>query len=189
MRRPNALTISVYQVVSDRCSRSVIKSTALEFATPFVFSEGQNSQQTAPPPGTQGGKVKCPPWTFHSTFVGAHQARDKGAFSGKLPQVGDVAIDPRDFGYDDYYDLASKIENKPYNQMSKESQDAFNKISQEQKEIKNAHITITPTSPMPKGTPSNGPYNGVDAIHPDQPGTVDVYRTTMAQARKLDGLK
>lgn len=124
-------------------------------------------------------------WNVSITVIGGNQAKHKGAFSGKTPKVGDVAIDPTDFGYDDYYDLASKIDPKNP-RATPESSEAYDKIQQEQRELKNAHITITPTSPLPKGMPSQGPFAGVDAINPPHDNGVDVYRTpTKRQARKL----
>jgi RHS repeat-associated protein len=147
--------------------------------------QGQKQPQQQP---QQQGRVNCDPWSIHLTVVGGRQAPDKGAISGKKPQVGDAAIDPTQFGYPDYYDLASKINPRNPTQNTKQypdSADSFSKLSKEQQELKNAHITITVTSPTPQGLPS-GPYPGVDAIHPSQQDTVDIYRTkTRQQARKL----
>jgi RHS repeat-associated protein len=150
--------------------------------------QGQKQQPQQQTPQGQG-RVNCGNWNVSMTVVGGRQARRKGAFTNKPVNVGDVAVDPTDFGYDDYYDLAGQInpaKGHPDTPQYPNSQKSLKQIGQDQRELKNAHITITPTSPLPSGMPSQGPYSGVDAINPPHDNGVDVYRTqTKQQARKL----
>jgi hypothetical protein len=143
-------------------------------------STGQPQESTGP--------VNCGPWNFSGTMPGGRQAQKPGAFTNKPVKVGDVAIDPRDFGYDDYYDQAHQINPNDPNVDTKRypnSQEAFKTVSRYQQELKNALITITPTSTTPQGVPS-GPWTATDAIHPPNQGGVDVYRApTKAAARKV----
>jgi RHS repeat-associated protein len=152
-----------------------------------TMPQGQSYQKQ---PQQVSKRITCDPWSVHLTVVGGKQAPGKGAFSGKAPRVGDVAIDPTQFGYPDYYDLASKINPRNPGENTAQypdSKGAFSKLQQEQRDIKNAHITITMTSNTPKGLPGgSGPHSAVDAIHPPQEDTIDVYRTrTLSQARRL----
>ena len=129
--------------------------------------------------------------------MGGREAPGKTAFTQKIPQVGEVAIDPRDFGYGDYYDLAKQINPGKGNPDTPEypnSQSSLKKIGTEQQGLKNANITIavTPSDPkgFPSGIPSTGPYSATDAISPPQPNVVDVYRTkTIAQADQLGRIR
>jgi RHS repeat-associated protein len=150
----------------------------------------EQSGPSAPAPQTSSTTARtiCGPWQLSLTVVGGHQAPGKGAFSGTKPAVGDAAIDPTQFGYPDYYDLASQIDAADPTHNSKQfpnSAASFSALQVEQKALKNANITINVTSPTPSGLPS-GPYTGTDAIHPEQEDTVDIYRTpTLREARKL----
>jgi hypothetical protein len=66
--------------------------------------------------------------------------------------------------------------------------ETYKKLLGEKADVKNAQITITPTSKLPEDMPSQGPYSATDVYDPDhaRPDTVDVYRaSTMHDARKL----
>ena len=161
----------------------------LLFMPPMIFEDNQFKQAKKAPKGTTA-RVRCSPYTVSVTVIGGGQAPNKGAISGKKPTVGTAAIDPRDYGLDDYYDLAHKInpQNPSVNTPEyPDSKGAFEKIQQEQRDLKHAKIVVDVQGKMPKGMPK-GPYKGVDVINPppDNPGGVDVYRTkTIGQARKL----
>ena len=149
----------------------------------------QGRQGQLPPPlrlPHQPQRINCGSWSFNATIVGPlPQAPGNGALSGKPPQVGNVAINPGDFGEGNYYDLASQASTNPAN---KAGYRAYKKLLGEQADLKNAQIEITPTSKLPEGIPSQGPYSGTDVydqLHA-KPNTVDVYRSsTMKQAKKL----
>ncbi len=159
-------------------------------------TEGKQNTQPSPPlpsipqgNGKTGKTVNCGSRNISITVVGGNQGQGKGAFTHKPINIGEVAIDPTDYGYDDYYELAGQInpaKGAPNSPQYPNSQTAMQQLSQEQAELKNAHITITPTSPLPKGLPSQGPFTAADAIHPPHDNGVDVYRTkTKKEALKL----
>jgi RHS repeat-associated protein len=183
---PANYAIELGQVLPGLTAFDAFARTAETVARETQPQQPQQPQQTPQQPAK---RVECNPWNFTFTFVGPKEARGKTALTQKDPQVGDVAIDPRDFGYDDYYDLASRI--NPQNPAADtpaypDSADSFSKIQREQQELKDANITITLTGNAPKGLPSDGPYSAVDVIHPKQHNTVDLYRTkTQAEADKL----
>src|SRR5579885_846944 len=145
----------------------------------------QPQQQTS-----QGKRVNCGSWNISITVPGGRQAQHRGALSHKPVNIGEVAIDPTDFGYDDYYDVAGQInpaKGSPNSPEYPHSQDAMKQVGQWQTELKNAHITINPTSQLPKGMPSNGPYTATDVISPPHDNGVDVYRAPTKRAGRQLG--
>jgi RHS repeat-associated protein len=149
-------------------------------------TSGQYRQQNIQP-AQQGGRITCPPWTPIITGVGPGQALDRSPITGRVPQSGDAAINPEDFGESDYYQLAQQTGSAD----KATATDANKKLTQELKDLKNAHIQITPdwskaTSPQPSklpsangkpsGLPTSGPMTGDDIYAPPNPGHVDQYR-------------
>ena len=127
--------------------------------------------------------MTCPPWTPIITGIGPNQAKAKSPITRRVPQSGDAAINPEDFGESDYHTLA--------NQASSGDPDANKKLAQELKDMRDAHIQITPdwkkaTDPhgsqipsangAPSGLPTSGTMNGDDIYAPPNPGHIDQYR-------------
>ena len=125
---------------------------------------------------TQGsGRTPCPPWTVILTGVSPKQARDKSPITGRRSGSGDAAIDPRDFGESDWYQLGNLAMNK-HNPLAARKA-ANDQRNREADDIKSAGIQITPdwgtaTDPMgskmpsangtPSGFPTSGPMGGND---------------------------
>jgi RHS repeat-associated protein len=149
-------------------------------------NQGQTQPpQAAPPQGNnQAKRVNCTR-DVNFTVVGPHQAPNKSPFNGEKPGLGDAAVDPRYFGFSDYYDLAHQINPRSANVNTKKypnSRAASKKIQAEQATMNNADITITPVSDTSK-MPDPGPYSGTDVYGyppkkpiPPNSNNVDIYR-------------
>ncbi len=157
--------------------------------------QGQMPQENMMQGQQQARRITCPPWTPIITGVGPNQARNRSPISGRVSGNGDAAINPTDFGESDYYQLAQQTGSQdPATRASANKQ-----LAQELKDLRNAHIQITPnwgkaTDPQgsqmpsangaPGGIPTNGPMNGDDIYAPPNPGHIDQYRyKTTRQAR------
>jgi len=128
--------------------------------------------------GSNGSVINCPPWTPTITGVAPRQARGLGALSGRPVGNGEAAINPTDFGFSDYYNLA-KVAN-PGNKHTPPNA-AWIKLTQEQGALRQANIQISPDwsgaqGGSPIGLPSSGTLTATDVYSPANPGHIDLYR-------------
>jgi RHS repeat-associated protein len=150
----------------------------------------QKAQQPTPvpvPSPTSGGakRITCPQWNVKFTVVGPHQAPGKSPINGEKPGLGDAAIDPRAFGLSDYYDLGKQINpasGHPNTSQYPNSQQALKKRMDEQVQLDNGDISLTPASDT-SNLPDPGPYSGSDVYGyprnrpvPPNSNSVDIYR-------------
>jgi YD repeat-containing protein len=121
-----------------------------------------------PPSGYQA----CPSVPFVITGIGPlPQANGRGAFTGRAPAPGQVAIEPSNFGI-------------PYDTKAQREAAMRRPVSAVIRRIKIYPNFNTNTAPLPKGTPqtprglpSRGPYSPVDTISPRPSGNaIDLYR-------------
>ncbi len=163
-----------------------------------VAHEGMSQNprgQKQPPKQPQQGSARttCQPWSVNLTVVGPHQATGKSPINGERQGLGDTAIDPRAFGFSDYYDLAKQVNPAKGHANTSQypnSEQALHKISQEQTAINNADITLTPASDTSR-LPDPGPYSGSDVYGyprkqpiPPNSNNVDVYRAASDRAAR-----
>jgi RHS repeat-associated protein len=129
---------------------------------------GFQASGPTPPPGYQA----CPPVRFVITGVGPRpQAPGDGAFTGRPPGVGQVAIEPRNFGI-------------PYDTQAEREAAQRRAVASVVRRIRIYPNFGTNTAPLPRGTrqtprglPSRGPYSPVDTINPRPSGNqIDLYR-------------
>ena len=126
----------------------------------------QASGRTTPP-----GYQACPAVPFVITGIGPRQAPGRGAFSGRRPTVGQVAIEPQNFGI-------------PYDTMAERNAAQSRAVASVVRRIRIYPNFGTNTAPLPRGTPqtprglpSGGPYSPADTISPRPSGNaIDLYR-------------
>jgi hypothetical protein len=172
---------------------------AADASAAATVAEASQMQQNIRQQPQQAARVNCPPWQVIVTMPGPGQAGKNGGISGKPVGNGQAAIDPRDFGQDNYYDDAANYGNPNKPPANATQVAARDQMNQYVRDLRHAHIRITPdwstaTDPQgsklpqangqPAGT-SNGPYNATDTYHPPNQGHVDLYRVKHPSTRTV----